>query len=223
MSRLPTDRVVVFLGPSLERSEAGRILDATYLPPIKRGDLQPWLSSPPQVIGIADGEFFQSLAVSPKEILEFLERGVRVYGASSMGALRAVELLPYGMIGVGKIFSLYRSGRLDGDDEVALIYCPETFRALSEPLVNIRFALQAAHRAGILRSREVAHILDQMKRLYFPERSFRRMLAIAGPLLSRARLQRLKEFLSHRAPDQKARDARLMLTEIRKHLDACAV
>ena len=45
--------------------------------------------------------------------------GTQVFGAASMGALRAAELAPFGMIGVGAIFAAYRDGRLTGDDEVA--------------------------------------------------------------------------------------------------------
>ncbi len=137
-----------------------------------------------------------------------------------MGALRAAELRPYGMAGVGRIFSLYRSGRLDGDDEVALVYCKETFRPLSEPLVNIRFALRAARREGIVSFSEALDLVRMMKRLYFPERSYRRLLALAEPLLDPVRLGRLREFLSGEAPDLKARDARLMLTRMRSRLAA---
>ena len=39
--------------------------------------------------------------------------GVRVYGAASMGALRAAELDAFGMVGIGKIYESYRVGRYD--------------------------------------------------------------------------------------------------------------
>src|ERR1039458_8350733 len=139
---MPVDRsqVVVFTGPSLHPRDAAALLDATFLPPIKRGDLDPLLVSKPAAIGIIDGEFYQSLAVAPKEVLAQLEIGVAVYGAASMGALRAVELHRYGMIGVGSVFRLFRRGVLDADDELALTYSKETWRPLSEPLVDNRYA-----------------------------------------------------------------------------------
>ena len=139
-------RVVVFTGPSLHPCEGATLLDATFRPPIKRGDLDALMVSRPDAVGIIDGEFYQSLAISPKEVLALLETGVAVYGAASMGALRAVELQPYGMIGVGGVFRLFRRGVLDCDDEVALSYCKETWRAVSEPLVNTRYGLRAAVR-----------------------------------------------------------------------------
>ena len=55
---------------------------------------------------IVDGEFGQSLSVWHKEILHALHRGIRVVGASSMGALRAAELDRFGMEGVGEIYAV---------------------------------------------------------------------------------------------------------------------
>ena len=100
------------------------------------------MNDPPAAVGIVDGEFYQRLAISPKEILRLLDAGIPVFGSSSMGALRAVELESCGMIGVGAIFEQFRSGALEADDEVAMTFCPETLRPTSEPLVNIRVALR---------------------------------------------------------------------------------
>ena len=83
--------VAIFTGPSLHPEKARQLLNAAILPPIKRGDLAQLSRAKLEIVGILDGEFYQSLAVSPKEILPLLESGVTVYGASSMGALRAVE------------------------------------------------------------------------------------------------------------------------------------
>jgi len=172
---------VVYLGPSLARKEAERILDADYLPPICRGDLAK-LPEHIRYVGIVDGEFYQSLSVSPKEVLRLLRRGVTVLGASSMGALRAVETYKFGTLGVGKIFAMYRDGILDADDEVALIYDRDTYRKLSEPLVNIRAALDMAASAGIIDEHERTTLLQKMKSLYFPERSHHALQALSPGL-----------------------------------------
>src|SRR5437868_7905762 len=103
MESAQLSRPIVFLGPSLPVEQARQILPAAlYLPPVKRSSLKPFLADPPSAIGIIDGEFYQSLAVSTQEILPFLELGIPVFGSSSMGALRAVELEAYGMVGVGQ-------------------------------------------------------------------------------------------------------------------------
>jgi TfuA protein len=210
---LPPD-VVVYLGPSLPREAAGRILQADYRPPIRRGDLAQLLPHPPRFVGIVDGEFYQSLAVSPKEILPLLDAGVTVLGAASMGALRAAETWRYGMIGVGRIFRLYCAGAIDGDDEVALTYCPETYRTSSEPLVNFRLALADARRSGVIAAALSSCLIRRLKRLYFPERTVGRFWAEAGRMAPPKELRRLRRFFLTEAPDAKAADAADLLRDI---------
>jgi TfuA protein len=210
-------RVVVFTGPSLHPDRAKAILDATILPPIKRGDLERVSGLKPTVVGIIDGEFYQSLAVSPKEILPLLESGITVYGASSMGALRAVELRNCGMIGVGRVFRLFRNGLLDADDEVALAYSPSTYEALSEPLVNTRYVLRAAVRRGMLTGAQAAEILARLKELYFPERTRSVFLSIVFEVIGRDGGLRMRQFLGTEAPNVKEADAELLVARIRKN------
>ena len=197
-------KTAIFLGPSLNIGIARSILDDAYLPPVKRGDL---LNLPDSIrnVGIVDGEFFQSLSVSPKEVLILLERGIRVFGASSMGALRAVETAPYGMVGVGTIFEMYRDGEIDADDEVAMSYDPLTYRPASEPLVNIRCALLAAVQFGIMQQAEADEILRVTCALYFPDRSYQYAFN---------RCPQFREFMKEKRLDQKRDDAILLLKTI---------
>ena len=197
----------VFLGPTLAREDAELVLDADYLPPICRGNLER-LPERIRFVGIVDGEFYQSLSVSPKEVLKLLRRGVTVFGASSMGALRAAETWKLGTIGVGQIFTMYRDGILDADDEVALIYERDTYRKLSDPLVNLRAALDMAAAAGVIDGQEKSDLLPKMKSLYFPERS-RHALQALSP--------RLRDyFRTNPWPDLKRDDALEMLHTIRE-------
>jgi TfuA protein len=210
-------RVVIFTGPSLHPDRAKALLNATILPPIKRGDLDCLSELKPAVIGIIDGEFYQSLAVSPKEILPLLESGVTVYGASSMGALRAVELRYCGMVGVGRVYRLFRSGVLDADDEVALTYSPSTYEALSEPLVNIRYILRAAVQRGILTRPQARETVAKLKAVYFPERTRHLLLSIAGELIGTAAALGMRQFLDNEAPNTKENDAKLLIMRIREN------
>ncbi|OYW12122.1 MAG: hypothetical protein B7X34_02220, partial [Acidobacteriia bacterium 12-62-4] len=73
------------------------------------------------------GYFEQRLSVWHKEILWAMEAGIAVYGASSMGALRAAELAAYGMRGVGAIFEKFHSGEWLDDDEVAVSHATAEF------------------------------------------------------------------------------------------------
>lgn len=205
---------VIFLGPSLSLRAARERLAAEYRPPIRRGDLEELLKGPLRPVGIVDGVFFQRLAISPKEILRLLEAGFPIWGASSMGALRAVELEPYGMVGVGRIFDAYRSGLVDADDEVALTYDPETLQAASEALVNFRFALDDAVTAQLLTPRERVRILVSLKRLHFPERTLERLLQMADRILPRERKRVLEEWMRDESANWKRRDALELLRQM---------
>ncbi|HTW48891.1 MAG TPA: TfuA-like protein [Acidobacteriaceae bacterium] len=198
--------IAVFLGPSLPVAAARSVLDAVYLPPIKRGDLSQ-LDPEIRCIGIVDGEFYQSLAVSPKEILPLIEGGIALYGAASMGALRAVELEPYGMIGVGRVFEAYRDGIVEAEDEVALVYDRETYEPLSDPLINIRFALEGAARLGLIASSRAEEVLESLRKTWFPLRSYADVARLCPELAS---------MISAGPPNQKAEDAVLLLHRMRR-------
>lgn len=199
-------KVVVFLGPSLDTDAAKEILDADYRPPASRGDIFRAVQEGAGIIGLIDGVFFQACAIAHREILYALEEGVKVIGASSMGALRASELDLYGMEGVGRIYELYKSGVLVSDDEVALLFDPYTFRPLSEPLVNIRYNLELAEEKGIITKVVEEKILKVAKSLYYPERDYEIILSNAEEELN-VDLKQLKKFLREERRDLKREDA----------------
>ena len=196
---------VVFLGPSMPLEEARRLLDAEFLPPIRRGDIAR-LPASIRFIGIVDGEFFQNLAVSPKEIIEALNRGIKVFGSSSMGALRAAETHTFGMVGIGRIFEQFRDGILDADDEVAVAYEPGTYRALSDAMVNLRESLTLARTEGVITEDQHCELISSMKARYFPHRSWHALEQMCPPLRKFAERQLL--------PDLKREDACALLTAL---------
>ena len=210
--------VIVFLGPSLPVSQARAVLpEASYRPPARRGDLMAALKERPAIVGIVDGQFMQSLAVSPLEIFAALRAGTRVLGAASMGALRAVEMAPFGMIGVGTIFRWYRDARLVAEDELAVAYDAETGSALSDALVNMRYAFSRAVAEHVI-TRETRRVLIRLARsLYFPERTYQATLRLADHLLPREELTRLRPWLRQRCPDLKAEDALRLLRAARRY------
>jgi hypothetical protein len=217
-----SNRPVIFVGPSLRVTEARAILDADYRPPAGQRDVIGAARERPPMIGLIDGVFLTSLPPSPMEVLEALRLGVPVLGASSLGALRAVELEPYGMVGIGRIFEMFRRRELVADDEVALLFAPEDFRPLSEPLVNIRHALAAAAAAGIISARARAHLLWLARKLYFAERSWPLLLRQADGRVSETSLARLREFVATHDFDLKKQDAIDLLQRVQRTLDADA-
>src|SRR5262245_52449653 len=113
--------MIVFAGPTLSPHEAS---DFEFRPPAAQGDFYRAARERPAAIGLIDGYFDERAAVLHKEILWALSERIPVYGAASMGALRAAELHVFGMRGIGRIFEDYRDGRLVADDAVALEHGP---------------------------------------------------------------------------------------------------
>lgn len=207
-------RGVVFAGLSLTADEIGD-RPVEVLPPVARGDIDALLArpEPPQRIGIVDGSFLQGLMLSPKEVLRALDRGVTVFGSSSLGALRAAELDRDGMRGVGRVYAMYRDGEVEGDDEVAITFDPETRRVMCEPMVNLRLALAAARDAGVVRPETAELAVRTAKDLYFPDRTHRRLRHELERTLPADELTALFAFLRE-APDTKRDDALLLLEEM---------
>jgi hypothetical protein len=208
--------IIVFLGPSLPHDEAAEILPATFLLPARRGDIPTAVEDGARLIGLIDGVFFQDCSVGHREILDAISHGVRVVGASSMGALRAAELDTLGMEGVGKVYRLYRDGTLVSDDEVALVFDPETGIALSEPLVNIRCTLSWAEENGIIDREAAGQLLSLAQSIYFPERTWDRIVEMAEGRIDPGTLRSFSEFVRVHAVDQKREDVIAALHRIRE-------
>lgn len=219
--------IYVFLGPTLPLSEARQILEATYLPPVSAGDICSLMlqGSPPRVIAIIDGLFERVPAVWHKEILFALSQGVHVYGASSMGALRAAELAPFGMRGVGQIFEAYRSGELEDDDEVAVNHAPAEFAygATSEAMVNLRYGLSQAERAGCISGRTRELLVSFAKAKFYFDRSWDALFQAAPQLGIEARERgALEDWVRRERPDLKRDDA-IALLELVAETHRCEV
>lgn len=208
--------VVVFIGPSLDLAAAKLILpNAVFLPPVKRGAAAAAAENA-DIMVIIDGVFFQNEAVGHRELLGVMKSGVKVYGSSSMGALRASELDTLGMIGVGKIYHQYKSGEIIADDEVGLVYDTETGIALSEPMVNIRASFSKALLDGIITKEEEASLLKACKAIYYPDRTYRRVIKNADILAETK--ERLLSWIKDNAVDQKRLDAIECLKTVRNLL-----
>jgi len=209
-------RIIVFLGPSLDRETAKGILDAEYRPPAKRGDLLKAAGDGATIIGLIDGVFHQESAVAHREILAAVKKGVIVVGSSSMGALRAAEMDTLGMTGIGEIYRMFRSGELVSDDEVALVFDPESGLSLSEPLVNIRFTLRVAEHQGVISRDEHTALLSAAQSVFYPQRTYARIASEPQSPLSPGTRQRFLEWVAVHACDPKREDAIAALRYIRE-------
>jgi len=209
-------KIIVFLGPSLEQAAAEKILPAEYRPPAKRGDLLAAVRDGATIIGLVDGVFHQESAVAHREILTAIKKGVRVVGASSMGALRAAEMDTLGMVGIGEIYQMYKSGELESDDEVALVFDPSSGLALSEPLINIRFTLKRAREEGIIGTATRDALLTSARSVFYPKRTYRTIVSQAGDTVDAKTRERFLVWVETGQCDQKREDAIAALEYIRK-------
>jgi len=208
-------RTIVFLGPSLDLVSAEKILAAEYRPPAKRGDILRAAGDGADIIVLIDGVFHQDSAVAHREILAAIKKKITVVGASSMGALRAAEMHTLGMTGIGKIFEMYRDGRLISDDEVALVFDPSSGYALSEPLINIRCTLKKAEAAGVITPADREVLLAAACALFYPQRTYEQMAAAAAGTLDPVTRERFLTFAAARPADQKREDAVAALEYVR--------
>jgi hypothetical protein len=206
-------RTTVFLGPTLNVNEARLHLDVDYRPPAGRDDVRDVVRDGAGRIGLIDGYLTQVPAVTHKELLEALDLGVEVFGAASMGALRAVELDRYGMVGVGRIYEAYRSRILQRDDEVVVLHGPAElgYPVLSEAMVNIRATIAAA-RDVIIDAQAAEALVRIAADLHYPQRSWCRILGqIRKHGMPQAEIDRFEDWLREGRVDQKRADALALL------------
>lgn len=215
-------RIIVYIGLSLPFDEAKEILDSTdeveviYKRPIQRGDLGQAIKEHPDIIAIIDGVFHQSSAVGHKEILNAMKSGVKVYGASSMGALRASELDTLGMTGVGYVYTQYATGEVDSDDDVAVMLDGETLEALSVPLINMKYVFTNAVDKSIITEDEKDELLKITKKTFYPKRNYSQTLSESD--LDDDKKAELIDFI-RTSPDIKKEDAKDLLKIIKKEID----
>ena len=215
-------KIIVYTGLSLPFDEAKSILDShddvevVYKKPIQRGDLGQALKEHPDIIAIIDGVFHQNSAVGHKEILNAINKGIKVYGASSMGALRASELDTLGMIGVGYVYSQYASGAVDSDVDVAVMLDSETLEALSKPLINMEYVFTNAVSENIINEKEKEELLNIAKKTYYPKRNYSQTLKQSG--LDEGKKSQLIDFI-RTSVDIKKEDAKELLEYIKNDMD----
>ncbi|MCX9083019.1 MAG: TfuA-related McrA-glycine thioamidation protein [Candidatus Methanoperedens sp.] len=207
---------VVYTGTSISHDDARKILDADYRPPVRRHDIRRLLNTSPEIIGIIDGVFFDSAAVAHREIIEAIKSGIIVVGGGSMGALRAYELESYGMIGVGKVFEMFRKGIIESDDEVAVTFDAESNEALSIPLVNIRMTVEAAKDAGILHPEQAIDIIKTAQKLFYPDRNYQNIIfeSLKAGIIKDSEKKKLFDFIKTNEVDVKRQDAIMVLEKI---------
>ncbi len=210
------NKPIVYLGPTLNREEASKILDADYRDPAKKGDFLrlSHTSDEKKYVGFIDGVFLHDYPPSPIEVYHLATRkNIELIGASSLGALRAVELEKFGMKGIGKIFQLFKNGILNADDEVAVTFVRDKNILQSEALIDIRFNLFLAYKKGIITKQTKRRFVKIAKNIYFPFRNYEDIVRLTEEQFPSIHdeLENFRDYVLKNRDSLKARDARKLL------------
>jgi hypothetical protein len=206
-----TGRPTVFAGPSLHGVDPKWFEGVEVRPPAACGDILATALSGATVIGLIDGVFENAAAVWHKEILYALSSGVAVFGASSMGALRAAECATFGMVGVGTVYNEYATGVRVADSDVAVVHAPAEmgFLPLTVALVDAEATIAAVRQ----REGNLALICDRLvtaaRLLSFTQRSWANVVAAAN--LNDVQSSLAAEAIKRNERSIKREDAQLLL------------
>jgi hypothetical protein len=184
-ARTPEARteLVMFVGPTLAASARIRALAKPYKlrRPVRRHDVDALVAAQkkarkkPGVLVIVDGVFHDTLAVGHAEIRDALSAGWRVWGLSSMGAIRAREMSHLGMRGFGHVYERFCGADDFQDDEVALLHEPTSpYRAASEPLIHLRAAIDHLVARGTVSAEDAHTVITDLKARWYGERTIAR-------------------------------------------------
>lgn len=162
----------VFVGPSLP-TRLVTAHDVLIKPPAAKGDIFDAALAGATIIGLIDGTYDTHLSVWHKEILFALSRGIRVLGASSMGALRAAECQAYGMEPVGKIAQGFVAGLYDDDSDVALLHAPKELGwvPITEPIVDVWATVENLVSLNEISECQATQILSIARSIHFKKRT----------------------------------------------------
>ena len=212
---------VLLAGPSLHGTAwaSGQFEGVECRGPAAQGDIARAVVEGATAIGLIDGRYEDVAAPWHKEILYAIEEGVQMFGAASMGALRAAECADFGMIGIGRVFERYVSGELTDDAAVAQVHAPPELNhlPLTEALVNVEATIEHFRKLRAITDAEAERLDASARALFFKERTYKRILANAG-FDKGDRGKRLADLIRRCRVDVKRQDA-LLLVEYLAHLD----
>ncbi|MET0748313.1 MAG: TfuA-like protein [Rhizobium sp.] len=179
---------VIFAGPTVHAANLQPSVEYQLRPPARQGDVFRAVQDGAHVIGLIDGVYEDVPAIWHKEILYGLSKGVHTFGAASMGALRAAECSPFGMVGIGQIYEDYASGRLENDSDVAQSHAPADmgYLPLSEALVNVHATLCHCLERCLITEDEHDRLQVAAERIFFKNRTYRQLTRAAIPNVERA-------------------------------------
>ncbi len=170
----------IFVGPTSFDMDLKIFSDFNILPPVRRGDITDLVvKNSPGTIVIVDGTFHSFPSVGHAEIRDAIEKDWKIWGLSSMGAIRAAEMDSLGMFGFGKVYRQYRMDENFSDDEVTLVHSLEyPYEAVSIPLINIRSLLNYLCEHKLIESSRSEIVINKLKYMWYANRRWKILLSL---------------------------------------------
>lgn len=189
--------------------------------------MRAWLDHQPRALVLIDGVFASVPAVRHKEIMWACANGLAVFGAASIGAIRAAELEGIGMQGHGLIYRWYKRTPFADDDEVAVAMSPPELGAapLSEALISMRITLSRAWKDKVLTLEQKLALEVIARSTNFADRSYAKLVQDAQAMLPAqwaGTLAKFERWLQDNRIDQKRRDTVGLLTRLAVNPDLLA-
>lgn len=172
-----SQEIYLFIGPTAYNLSLNKLVtpETSIFPPVRRGDIQILIEEKsPATIVIVDGTFQPYQPVSHIEIINSLKQGWRVWGMSSIGAIRAAEMHELGMQGYGTVFNRFMENEDFPEDYVALIHGTDApWFPVSEPLIHIEFLLQDALKHSVINQDVYNEIMHDLCNMWFGFRTLK--------------------------------------------------
>ena len=173
--------IQAFVGPSLPKRMRAQYsnADINFHPPLGQADLIDhidWFDIN-DVILVADGYYKDIPSTWHKEILYVLNKGFRIVGCSSIGAMRAVECEFFGMEGYGFVYEWFKDGTLFDDSDVALLHDKTVYEQLTIPICDILATLKRTS----LDNEQINYCCNLSRQIHFEDRTLK---AVCDKLVS---------------------------------------
>lgn len=217
------EKTLAFVGGSLPPEDRPDDEDIVWTSPAEQGDILTAVLEGFENILIIDGYFYSKFPCTTFEVMIALEHEINIFGSSSIGALRAVELDEYGMTGIGDVYERLKKTEIKPYHIVAQTY-NEDNSALTIPLVQILYFLDMALDGKIISDQEHAEAANIAEDIHFTLLSFNyffRLLHLKDSI-PQPTAERLEKYYSDTGPavfDVKRKDALRLLGEYRTILN----
>ena len=215
------ERTLAFAGGSLSPAERPADSDIVWTAPAEQDDMLAAILEGFDNVLIIDGYFYSRFPCTTFEVMLALAEGINVFGSSSIGALRAVELDRYGMVGVGYVYEHLKKKEIKPYHIVAQTYDEED-RPLTVPLVQIVYLLECALMDGAISRDEHEALGALADHVHFTvlsfEYFFRQARADLGLAAAADRLETFYRNKGREHFDVKKKDALLLLSQYRSVL-----